>query len=50
MHYKQVNALKNARSVTGRIFTRKEQGQNHCQIGNMGLALDVMVNWIEERS
>ncbi|MBU4553494.1 MAG: hypothetical protein U1D96_08510 [Eubacteriales bacterium] len=48
MHYKQVAALKNARSVTERIFTRENQGQNHCQIGNLGLALDVMVEWIEE--
>lgn len=50
MHYKQVAALKNARSVTGRIFTREEQGQNHCQIGNVGLALDVMSKWIAEKS
>ena len=50
MHYKQVNALKNARSVTARIFTRRDQAQNHCQIGNIGLALDVMLKWIEEKS
>lgn len=50
MHYKQVNALKNARSVTDRIFTREEQAQNHCQIGNIGLALDVMAEWIAKRS
>jgi pimeloyl-ACP methyl ester carboxylesterase len=50
MHYKQVNALKNARSLTARIFTREEQGQNHCQIGNIGLAHDVMLKWIEEKS
>jgi pimeloyl-ACP methyl ester carboxylesterase len=50
MHYKQVNALKNARSVTARIFTREEQGQNHCQVGNIGLSLDVMLKWIEEKS
>lgn len=50
MHYKQVNALKNARSVTARIFTKEEQGQNHCQVGNIGLALDVMLKWIEEKS
>jgi pimeloyl-ACP methyl ester carboxylesterase len=50
MHYKQVNALKNARSITARIFTREEQAQNHCQVGNMGLALDVMLKWIEEKS
>jgi len=50
MHYKQVNALKNARSLTARIFTREDQAQNHCQIGNIGLALDVMLKWIEEKS
>jgi len=50
MHYKQVNALKNARSLTARIFTREDQAQNHCQIGNLGLALDVMLKWIEEKS
>jgi hypothetical protein len=50
MHYLQVNALKNARSVAARIFTREEQGQNHCQIGNIGLALDVMMKWINEKS
>lgn len=48
MHYKQVNALKNARSVLARIFTSEEQGQNHCQIGNLGLALEVMLKWIEK--
>jgi pimeloyl-ACP methyl ester carboxylesterase len=50
MHYKQVSALKNTRSVRARIFTREEQGQNHCQIGNTRLALDVMVKWIDEKS
>jgi pimeloyl-ACP methyl ester carboxylesterase len=50
MHYKQVKALKNARSLAARIFTRAEQGQNHCQIGNIGLALEVMLTWIEEKS
>jgi pimeloyl-ACP methyl ester carboxylesterase len=50
MHYKQVNALRNAKSVTGRIFTREDQAQNHCQLGNIGLALDVMEKWIEEKT
>lgn len=48
MHQKQVNALRNAKSVTGRIFTKKDQAQNHCQIGNIGLALDVMQKWMKE--
>ena len=50
LHYKQVKALRNAKSVTGRIFTGQEQAQNHCQIGNIGLALDVMSKWIAETS
>lgn len=50
MHKKQVRALKNAKSVTARVFTREEQAQNHCQIGNIGLALDVMLKWIERIS
>lgn len=50
MHDMQMNALKNAKSVTGRVFSRKEHAHNHCQIGNIGLALDVMVKWIENVS
>jgi hypothetical protein len=50
MHAKQVKALTNAKSVTARIFSKEEQAQNHCQIGNIGLALDVMVNWTKSKS
>ncbi|MFC2017152.1 alpha/beta hydrolase [Chloroflexota bacterium] len=50
MHNMQVKALTNARSVTSRVFTREEQAQNHCQMGNIGLALDVMRKWIEKKS
>jgi len=50
MHNLQIKALTNARSVTGRVFTKEEHAQNHCQMGNMGLALDVMVKWIAEKS
>jgi len=49
-HDMQVKALTNAKSVTARIFTKEEQAHNHCQIGNIGLALEVMVNWIEKKS
>ncbi len=47
MHHKQVQALTQAKSITERIFTREDQGHNHCQVGNFGLALDVMAKWIE---
>jgi pimeloyl-ACP methyl ester carboxylesterase len=44
----QVEALANAKSVTAKIFTKEEHAANHCQTGNIGLSLDVMINWIEE--
>ena len=50
MHGMQIRALTKAKSVTGKVFTKKEQAQNHCQIGNIGLALDVMLRWIAEKS
>lgn len=43
---KNRQGLINARSVTGRIFTAAEQAQNHCQIGNVKVALDVILDWI----
>ncbi len=49
MHHKQVAALKNANSITERIFTREEHASNHCQVGNLGLALEVIYSWIEEK-
>ncbi len=45
--YRQIQALKNVRSLTARMFTRSEQAQNHCQIGNLGLAIDYITSWIE---
>lgn len=45
--YRQIEALKNVRSLTARMFTRAEQAQNHCQVGNLGLAIDYITNWIE---
>ena len=47
MHAMQLKALVNARSVSGRMFTEQEQAQNHCQIGNLKLAMDTMLEWID---
>ncbi len=49
-YHNNMNGLPNARSVTGRIFTADEHAQNHCQIGNIKLALDVILEWTEEKS
>jgi len=48
LYQKQKAALINARSVTGRVFTKAEGADNHCSIGNIGFALDVMLDWLEK--
>jgi len=47
MHKKQVDALINAKSVTDKVFYKDSHASHHCQIGNMKLNLDTMINWIE---
>ena len=47
MFYDQIRMLTSARSLTARLFTRHEHGQQHCQIGNLGLQFRVIKNWIE---
>ena len=45
--YDQARWLTGARSVTTRLFTRAEQAQNHCQVGNLPLALRTIGSWID---
>jgi alpha-beta hydrolase superfamily lysophospholipase len=45
--YDQASWLTGARSVTTRLFTRFEQAQNHCQIGNLPLAIHTIGTWID---
>ena len=44
---KEINMLKNVRSLTFRLMTGKEQAQNHCNCGNSKLVFDTICNWIE---
>ncbi len=44
----QIKMLSDTRSITARLFTRSESAQNHCQVGNFGLALRTIVNWLNE--
>ena len=50
MHYRQIKSLRNAKSVTARIYTKKDQAQNHSQIGFMGPALPIILKGIERKS
>ena len=43
----QLATLPNARSVTARIFTAAESGSAHCQVGNLGLAVQVILDWLD---
>jgi pimeloyl-ACP methyl ester carboxylesterase len=45
--YEQIRTLTNVRSLTARKFTRQEQAQNHVHVGNFGLSLRVMLNWLD---
>jgi len=47
---KQRRQLVNARSLKGRVFTAAEHAQNHCQVGNFGLAVQTIVGWLDERA
>ena len=49
-HDMQVKALTNAKSVTARVFTEETYAHNHCQIGNIKLALEVILKWIPDVS
>ena len=42
----QAKALTAARSVTVRMFTKSEHADQHCQIGNIGLACRVLTTWL----
>jgi pimeloyl-ACP methyl ester carboxylesterase len=45
--YRQAQNLPNVRSLTTRLFTAQEQAQNHCQIGNVGLVIRVILSWLD---
>ena len=45
--YDQSASLTNVRSLTARLFTSYEQAQNHCQVGNFGLAFRTVIEWTE---
>lgn len=47
MYDKQRHAFINASSVKGRVFTREEHASSHCQVGNIGIAIEEITKWIE---
>jgi hypothetical protein len=47
-YHENMEGLTNARSLAGRVFATEEHAQNHCQVGNLQLALDVILSWIDD--
>ena len=47
---KQKEALIHAKSVSVRIFKKSEEADQHCQMGNLGIALEAMLKWVDEKS
>lgn len=45
-YYEQERALVNARSVGGRLFLAGEGGEQHCQIGDLDLAWNEIIAWL----
>jgi len=50
MHKMMIKALNNANSVKGIIYTKETQAHNHCQIGNIPLVCNNVLDWIEEKT
>jgi pimeloyl-ACP methyl ester carboxylesterase len=50
LYHKQWKALTHARSIPGRTFTEADQAAHHCGIGNLGLVVQVMLDWLEEKN
>jgi pimeloyl-ACP methyl ester carboxylesterase len=44
----QARALTAASSVTVRLFTKAEHADQHCQVGNIGLACHVLTTWLRD--
>ncbi len=49
--YRQViDSLVKVKSLTFRLFTEKEEAENHCNAGNTRLVLDTITDWIAQMS
>jgi pimeloyl-ACP methyl ester carboxylesterase len=46
-YFEQKQALINARSIRGRLFLSGEGGDQHCQIGDLDLAWNKIIDWLD---
>lgn len=50
IHREQEDEMPNAKSVKVRILTDADEASDHCNFGNIKLAMDVMLEWLSEIS
>lgn len=50
MHKKQIALLTNAKSLEEKVYTKREHADNHCQVGNIGLMLQDVTNWLTKKA
>lgn len=47
LYQEEIDALSNVRSLTFRLMTEKEDGQDHCNVGNPKLVPDTVLLWLD---
>ena len=49
LFHEEFDLLTNARSLTLRLFSEKDNAGGHCNVGNSKLVLDAMLSWLNGR-
>jgi len=47
-HFEILNRELIHANVTSRLFTKEENGEQHCQVGNYELAIDTIIDWLNK--
>lgn len=47
--YRLKNSIHNANSLSYRLFTTAEGGEQHCQVGNHMLAVNTIIDWLKQK-
>jgi predicted esterase len=42
------NELINAKSVTARVYTKEDGGEQHCQVGNLTLVIEDLYKFLDK--
>ena len=48
LFHEEYDLLPKVRSLTFRLFTARQDAGSHCNMGNMKLALDTMIRWMDQ--